>query len=127
MTTINKNKKLHALRAPLIEECIEGGANGATGIKHIVKQDNVAACDIEADRTRDNGGTGTCRRQIISVKADVQNPNINRVSLDLFDHPCQSLRERDSAALDANETEVRAAVILLDDLMRQPHQRSFNL
>ena len=66
-------------------------------------------------------------RKIVAVKADVEHARIHRMLLDLRDQRAQPLGQRNAAALDADQPDVVAAIVLFDDLVRQPHQRALDL
>ena len=66
-------------------------------------------------RVRNDGRIGN-EREIVPIKRDIQFSDRDAGALDLFNVFRQTLGERDAAGLDADETEIFGAVILLDDL-----------
>src|SRR6201987_5062204 len=83
MTAVDQRQKLHAARTSVIEERIEGGAGGAACVQHVVNQYDLAIADIKTERAWDHDRPRATRRQIIAIKADVQNSNVNGVLFDL--------------------------------------------
>ena len=127
MTAIDEHEQLHAPRASVIEEGIEGGANGAPGVEHIVDQDHVAAVDVEAERAGDDNGANIARGKIVAIEADVEDTGVDGVLLDTADQRAEALGNGDTAPLDADQADGLRAVVFLDDLMRQANQGALNL
>ena len=73
-------------------------------------------------RVRNDGRIGN-EREIVPIKRDIQFSDRDAGALDLFNVFRQTLGERDAAGLDADETEIFGAVILLDDLVGNTHKR----
>jgi len=119
--------KRSTARAPVVEERVEGGANGAAGVEHIVAEDNIPALHVAAkgagrdDRAYIGGG------EVVAIELDVEGASLDRALLDVGDEFAEALSERNSAALDADQGEVFAAVALLDDFVGKAHQGALNL
>ena len=60
--------------------------------------------------------------QIIPVHADINGPTGHGTVPDIGQQFAQSLRQKNPAALDAQEQDILATLIPLDDLMSHPHQ-----
>src|SRR6478736_5364374 len=60
---------------------------------------------------------------VIAVEGDVDRAEIGRCAGALFDQPSQTVRERHTARLDADERDPGEIRICLDDLVRDPRQR----
>ena len=72
-------------------------------------------------RTHVGGG------QIVAIELDVEHAGIDRALLDAGDQFAQPLGQRNSAALDADQRQVLAAVALFNDLVGQAHQSALDL
>ena len=73
-------------------------------------------------RVRNDGRIGD-EREIVPIKRDIQFSDRDGNALDLLNIFGQPLGERNAAGLDADETEVFGAVILLNDLVGDAHKR----
>jgi len=127
VATVDEDEELDAAGASVAEEGVECGADGATGVEDVVAEDDVAASDVEAQLPGDDGRARACSREIVAVEADVENTGVDGVLLNLGDEGCEALRKGDAAALDADEAKIFAAVVLLDDLVGQADEGSFDL
>src|SRR5581483_7826116 len=127
MTAVNEHSQLHAARTAMIEERIQRSADGAAGIKHVVADDDIAAFDLEANGAGGDDGTDAGSGKIVAVELDVEHARFDRSLFDGRDELAEPLGERNSAALDADEGQVGAAVALFHDFVGQPHQRALDL
>src|SRR4051812_4380258 len=46
MSAIDEHQQLDSLRTPMVEQCVEGSASRAPGIKHVIAHDDVHILDI---------------------------------------------------------------------------------
>ena len=127
MAAVDEDEQLHALGAALVEESVECGTDGAAGVEHVVHEDDVAAIDVEADVAFFDDGAGAGGGEVVAIEADVEHAGIDGRLLDGLDELGDALGEGNAAALDADEAEVGAAVIALDDLVRQPDEGALDL
>ena len=65
--------------------------------------------------------------EVVAVEADVENAGVDGGLLDGLDELGDALGEGDAAALDADEAEVGAAVVALDDLVRETDEGALDL
>jgi hypothetical protein len=70
------------------------------------------------------GSGATPNLDVIAVERDVDRAEVGRCAGALFDQPSQTVRERHTARLDADERDAGEIGICLDDLVRDPRQRS---
>jgi hypothetical protein len=129
VTSIDENGELDALRASVIEERLDGRANRASGVEHVVDEDDGLAferkveCRRAHDRLRMPGSGPTPNLDVVAVEGDVDRAEIWRRACALFDQPSQTVRERHTTRLDADERDASEIGIRLDDLVRDPRQR----
>src|SRR6185437_393209 len=76
VAAVDEREQLHAARASVIEERVEGGADGASGVEHVVDQDDVASGDIEADGTGNHGGARAVGGKIVAIEADIEHAGV---------------------------------------------------
>ena len=122
MAAIDQDKELDAAGAAMIEEGVESGADGAACVEHIVDQDDVASVDIEAEGAGNDNGANVARGEIVTIEADVEDAGIDWVLLNGADECAETLRDGDTAALDADEADGFCAVVLFDDLVRETNE-----
>ena len=67
------------------------------------------------------------RAEIVAVEVDVEDADRNLAVFEALDLRRQPLRQRNAAAADADEGELIEVFGLLQNLVRQPHQRPVDL
>ena len=72
MAAIDEDEQLDALGAAVVEEGVEGGADGTAGVEDVVHKDDVAAGDVEAEVALGDGGAGAGGGEVVSVELDVE-------------------------------------------------------
>ena len=101
----------------------DGCAGGAGRKNNVVTEHNGHPLYIKGNvRVRNDGRIGN-EREIVPIKRDIQFSDRDADALDFFNIFRQTLGERDAAGLDADETEIFGAVILLNDLVGNTHKR----
>ena len=58
VAAVDEDEELDALGAAVVEEGIEGGTDGASGVEDVVHKNDVAAGDVEAELALVDGGAG---------------------------------------------------------------------
>jgi len=127
VAAVDEDEQLNAPGAALIEERVERGADGATGVEDVVREDDVTAVDVEANVTLFDDGARTGGGEVVAVEADVEDSGVDGGLLDGLDELGEALGERHAAALDADEAEVGAAVVALDDLVGEANEGALDL
>jgi len=127
VSAVDEHEQLDALGAALVEEGVEGRADGAAGVEDVVHEDDVAAIDVEADVAFFDDRARACGGKVVAIEADVEYAGIDGRFLDGPDELGDALGEGNAAAFDADEAEVGAAVIALDDLVRQSDEGALDL
>src|SRR6185437_15467514 len=127
MATVDEDEELDALGSAVVEECVERGTDGAAGVEDVIHQDDVAAFDVEADLTLLDDRTDVTRREVVTIEADVEHAHVDGLALDGLDELADTLRERNAAALNADEADVGRAIVALDDLMRETDEGALDL
>jgi hypothetical protein len=72
VSAVDKDGKLDAGGAAVVDEFVERGADGAPGEKDIVKEDDVRAFDREGEVGPADGGDGAEVVEVISVEGDIE-------------------------------------------------------
>src|ERR1700753_2566489 len=127
MSAIYEGEQLHTTRASGVEQRIERGSYGAAGIEHVVDQDDIPCIDVKADVARLHHRAYVAGGEIVAVEVDVQHAGIDRMLLDIRNHPGEALRQGYAAALDSDQSEAIRTGVLLDDFMCQPDERAVDL
>ena len=93
-------------------------------IQHVVDEDHGLAVDPAA------GNVGRCRgargiaREVVAVHRDVERADGHGTRLDAFENRADPMREHDAASGDAEKHETGRNRVGLEDLVRDPSQRS---
>ena len=124
MAAVDQGKELDARRTAELHHGVERCARGAAGVDHIVDQHDGLARNgegnvrpVEYRRVRDRG-------QIIAVERDVQLADRQLHAVDLLNVFCKAAGQRHTARADADQAQVVRAVVFLEDLMRDAHERT---
>ena len=126
MAAVHEDGQLHGGRAADVHERVEGGADGAARVQHVVHEHDVFAVEVE----QDVGGVHLgreMRREVVAIEADVELADGHLRPLDLLDLLGQALGEQIAARHDADERDVARALVGLEDLMRDARQRALDL
>ena len=128
MPAIDQHEQLHTARASVVKQRIERGANGAARVQHVVHQDDVASVDVETDvalvhrRARPIGRSGRRDRRRYRARRS------RSVIFSML--PISTARRSASGTprrlMPDQSRRCCAPSFLLDDFMRQPHQRPFD-
>jgi hypothetical protein len=127
MPAIDQGKQLHAAWAPMIEERIERSPDGAARVENIIDENDVSPIYIKTKVARVEDGAYIFRCEIVPVKTDVQDSNIDRMLLDTVNQRGQPFGQRNAAPLHANQAKVFSAIILLDNLVGEANEGPLNL
>src|ERR1700745_279782 len=119
MTAIDQHTKLHAAWASVIKERVKRGANGTSGKEDVIGEDDVLVGDIDADVGFLDYGARTESGEIIAVESDVEGADGDRFFLDAADELGQALCDGNAPALDADQSQVFGAAVLLHDFVGQ--------
>jgi hypothetical protein len=124
---VDQHRELHRLRAPVVEQRVERGADGAPGVEHVVAQHQGAPLDRLGEaalldhRLRRDGG------QVVAVERDVEDADRRRLALHRRDVLGELLGDRHTAGADADQHEVRDPAVALEDLAGHPAHHARHL
>src|SRR4051812_19217015 len=109
MAAVGDHRKLHARRAAVVEQRLDSGADRASRVEDVVNEDARHPLERELERRRANDRLCVERRlaganlDVVSVEGDVELAERELDTCALFDQPAETLRQRDTAAVDADE------------------------
>src|SRR5688500_3444321 len=116
MTPVDQDRELDHPRAPEIDERVERGADRPPGEQHVVHEDDGLVFDRERDV-----GTAHHRRaphvEIVAIERDVERADRQVAAVDLRDLRGEAMGDGDAAGPQADERDVGAAGVLLEDLV----------
>ena len=74
MAAIDEHRELHPLGAPVVEEGVDRGADGASGEQHVVDEDHGAAVEVEVEvgGVDDRLRAGLASVDVVAVEGDVE-------------------------------------------------------
>ena len=127
VAAIDQDAERNALRTTEIKESIHGGADGASGIKNVIDEDEVHAVYAERDMGGLQNGLRGDLGQIIAIEGDVEGADGNIDAINATHGPCNALREGHAAATDSDEGEISSASAFFDNLVSKALQRAVNL
>src|SRR5450631_3791401 len=78
MSAVDQDGQLYAAGAAVIEEGVEGSANGAAGVEHVVAEDNIATRDVESNCAGSDDWTNVGSGKVVAVKLDIEKAGVDR-------------------------------------------------
>jgi hypothetical protein len=119
---VDEGCQLDAARAPVVEERLDRGAGGPAGEEDVVDEHHGAGAQVEVEvRGVDDRRLGPLA-DIVAVEGDVDVPQRHLVAGELADERMQAAGDDRAAGVDADQCQARGPGVLLDDLVRDPHQ-----
>ena len=128
--SVDEHCELDALGAAVIEERLDRRADRPPGVEDVVDEDDRLAFEREVERRRTDNGLCVQRRaasanlNVVAVEGDVDRADRRRRPGPFLDETPQALRDRDTACLDPDECDTGEVGIRLDQLVRDPRERS---
>ena len=122
VAAVDEHTELNAARTAVIEQRVQRRSRRPAGVEHVVHQNDVLVLDVEFHFAGRHLGTMADRGKVVAIEGDVERSDRHFGLLDAAQDLGQPLRQRYSATLDADETEVGDAIVLLDNLVRQANQ-----
>src|SRR5215212_722311 len=119
---INQHSELYATRAAEVDQLIERGANRATGVKHVVDQNDVAVFDVAGKICAIDDRLGADGREIVAIERDVEYADWRSIAFEIGNLLRHAFSEGNSATPDYNQKQVAGAVIFFDNFGRQARQ-----
>jgi len=132
VTPVGEDGQLHSLGAAVAEERVDGRADRAAGVEHVVDEDAGHPLEREVERRRADERLGVARRltganvDVVAVKGDVELAERDLGAAQLGDAAAQPLRERDASGVNADQGDALEIRVPLDDLVRDPRQRALD-
>ena len=122
MTAIDQHSQLYALGASSVRDGFDGGTHGASGVQHIVHDDDGRACN-----TRIEIGQRSVRaRHVIAPRRNVQLEHRRCLAFDLAQLGSNALRQIDTACFHTGEQQVLRALVFFHDFERDAGQCTAN-
>jgi hypothetical protein len=120
---VDEDREANGARPPELAQRVEGGPYGPARVQHVVDEDDRLALDLEGQVGALDDRRFTEPGEVVAVEGDIERPDRQPFALVLGDRIRQSVGQRHAAALDADEHELGRPGVLLDDLVRDPHDR----
>ena len=123
---VDERRQLDAPGAAVVEEGLDRRAGRAAGEEDVVDQDHGAALEVEVEvrGVDDRCRAGLAAVHVVAVEGDIDVAQRDLGAAELADQRVQAARQQGAAGVDADQGELLAAGVLLDDLVRDPHQRA---
>jgi hypothetical protein len=132
VAAVGEDGELHARRPAVVEERLDGGTNRPTGVEDVVDEHAGLALEREVELGRADERLSAPRRlagahlDVVAVEGDVQVAERELMAAELGDPAPDSLRERNTAGLDADECDALELGIPLDDLVGDSRERALD-
>ena len=117
VAAVDEDREPHGAGPAELGERVEGGADRATGVEHVVDEDDDLVVDATGGDARAVRRAHRVAAQVVAVERDVELADGDRRPLDLLDARRETARERDAARGDAEEDEPLAALVAFEDLV----------
>ena len=130
VAAVDDHGELDARGAAVVEERLDRRADRAAGVEDVVDEHDGAALEREVelrlahDRLRVQRSLAAADAHVVAVEGDVDGAELGRLAGALLDQAREPLRDRDAARLDPDERDLAEIGIRLDDLVRDPRERS---
>ena len=127
VAAVDQHGELHGAGPAEVAERVEGGADRAAGEEHVVDEDDDLAVDARVGDVGALEGADRVAAQVVAVHRDVERAVRDLGALDAGDPLGQPAGQRDAAGRDAEQDEVRGALVVLQDLVRDAGQRPLDV
>lgn len=117
MAPVDEHQELDAGGAAVIEKGVERRTNSAARIEHVVHKYNVFADDVEADLPRIDNRAFRDGGQIVAIEIDVEDADRNFAVFETLDFGGETLRERNTAALNADKSKTVEVGCFFEDFV----------
>jgi hypothetical protein len=124
---VHENAQEDARRPAKVCKLVERRPNGAACIAHVVHDHDAATVDAGPGEARcPEDGTRPDCRQVVAVQRDIEGSNGGTETFGAFDLVRDPMRELNAPSLDANDCEIRDALVPLDDLTGHARDRALD-
>ena len=125
VAAVDEDRELDAVGASEVAQRVHGRADSATGVEHVVDEDDGFALECELDVGHVDL-RGKILLDIVAVERDVQAPDGDLEPLDLFDAAGELGREHVSPGNDPHQRNRRGAVVRFENLMSDTRERTLD-
>src|SRR5215213_3654271 len=119
---INQYSELYATRAAEVDQLIERCANRATGVKHVVNQNDVAVFDVAGEICAIDDRLGADSREIVAIERDVEYADWRAIAFEIRNLLRHAFGEWNATTPDSNKKQVAGAVVFFDNFGGQARQ-----
>ena len=126
VAAVGEHGELDALGAPVVEERVDRRPHGAAGEQHVVDEHDRAPVEVEVEvrGVDDRLRAGLAAVEVVAVEGDVEVAERDLGAGQLADQGVQPAGEHRAAGVDPDQRQRLRAGVLLDDLVRDPHERA---
>ena len=115
---VNHHRQLYLGGAAEIVEGVQGGADGAPGVQHIVHQHEAAVLDAYREVGAVQADFGALAlAQVVAVEVDVQRTYRHGGALVFGEESGEAVGQRHAAAVDAHQQQAAGAAVALQDFV----------
>ena len=120
MPAVDQHAQPDALRTAQIEQPVHRRANRASGVQHVVDQDQILVVHRKRNVARLQHGLRRNLGKVVAIQRDVQRPHRHIHAVDAAHGLRDALGQRNAAPADSDQCQIRRAAALFHDFVRQP-------
>ena len=124
VAAVGQDGELHLRRAPVVEQRLDRGADGAARVEDVVDDDDRPAVDAEVQPAGVHDRRLGARADVVAVEGDVELAQRDVVLEQIAQQALQALGEDRPATVDAHEGDAVSGIVVLHDLVRDSHERT---
>src|SRR5262245_20342557 len=127
MAPVDQDRELDRARPAEVHERVHRRADRPAGEEDVVDEEDAPSLDRERDVGPLHDGVLDAAVEVVAVERDVDDAEgRQRAALDLLHLPAEALGEVDAARADADQREVLASLVALEDLVRDADERALD-
>ena len=123
VSAVGEHRQLHPLGTAVVEQGLDRGTYGASGIEHVIDDHDRTRGGVEVDMRGVHDGRLRPRGDVVAVEADVEVSERDLFLQEVVQQQLKTLSQDRSATVNANESDRRRRRVALVYLMRDTHQR----
>ena len=127
MTAIDQHRETDRARSAVVDERVHGGADGASGEKHVIHEDDDLVVDGEVERRLADDRRVADAREVVAVERDVERTEWDGRVLVCADRVAKPDGQDVAARADTDDGEAGEFAVAFDDLVRDPGDGATNI
>ncbi|GAB7189770.1 hypothetical protein NUM3379_04760 [Kineococcus sp. NUM-3379] len=127
VAAVHEHREAHDPGAAEVGDGVEGGADGAPGVQDVVDEDDHPVVEAAGGQLGGQQRAGGVPAQVVAVHRDVEGAGGDLGAVGVGDAAREALGEGHPAGGDAQQHEVRGALVRLEQLVGDAGQRAVDV